>query len=197
MLQLGDADGAFAIYDRSVRPAEAQSPPLFTLADAASFLWRMALYGQKVKGEDWQEVATLATDSFPNAGLAFADVHTALSLAATGRNPALQQRIDALASMAAEERLSAGPVVAALCRGTAAFARGSYDDCIADLGPALTEMARIGGSHAQRDVIEDTLIAACRRAGRDDEAEAATMARAKARAPHLNEKWLERLPAAA
>lgn len=195
MLQLGDVDGAMALYNQNVRPAVAYSPPLFTLADAASFLWRLSAYGEQVGAADWQEVEALATQSFPQAGLPFADVHTALALAGNGHVIDAAQRADAVQALADSGKLPAGPAVALLCRGAADFARGDWRACIDGLEPALAEMSRIGGSHAQRDVIEDTLIAAYVRAGDDARAKALAKARQPARAAHLDEAWLSRLPA--
>ena len=67
--------------------------------------------------------------------------------------PELQQR-------AASGRSPAGDVVPRLAAGLAAYARGNYGAAIATLEPALSETVRIGGSRAQRDLIENTLLAA-------------------------------------
>ena len=81
----------------------------------------------------------------------------------------------------------------ALCRGIDAFGRGGYEAAIGHLEGAMAELARIGGSHAQRDVIIDTLIAARLRNGQTAEAEAAMQARMAARARHLDAGWLSRI----
>jgi len=61
-------------------------------------------------------------------------------------------------------------IVPALCAGTAAFSRGDYDAATDKLAAALPELDRLGGSHAQREILEDTYIVACLRAGRHDKA---------------------------
>jgi hypothetical protein len=59
-----------------------------------------------------------------------------------------------------------------------------------ELGAALAELARVGGSHAQREVFEDTFIAAALRAGRYDEARA-RLAERLARRPSARDRgWL-------
>jgi hypothetical protein len=73
--------------------------------------------------------------------------------------------------------LPQGPVVAKLCRGVAAFARGDFREAARELESALPELPRIGGSHAQREVFEDTFIAACLRAGLEEKAAALLRAR--------------------
>jgi len=45
-------------------------------------------------------------------------------------------------------------------RGVLAYARGRHDDAIAALYPARAQAQRFGGSHAQRDLITQTLLAA-------------------------------------
>ena len=57
-------------------------------------------------------------------------------------------------------------VGAPLMEGLVAFADGRHADAIALLGPLRgAGGARLGGSHAQRDVIDQTLLAAAARGG--------------------------------
>jgi hypothetical protein len=82
-----------------------------------------------------------------------------------------------------------------LCAGAAAFARGDYVRAAERLGAALPELARLGGSHAQREVFEDTYIAACLRAGRQDQAAERLSARLERRPSARDRDWLAALPA--
>jgi hypothetical protein len=50
-------------------------------------------------------------------------------------------------------------------RGLVAHARGAYEDASRMLAPTIGEMARIGGSHAQRDLFERVLLDAQIRCG--------------------------------
>jgi hypothetical protein len=77
-----------------------------------------------------------------------------------------------------------------LCAGAAAFARGDYAEAVERLGGVLPELTRIGGSHDQREVFEDTYIVACLRAG--ERAKAADRLKARlARRPSARDKrWL-------
>ena len=47
----------------------------------------------------------------------------------------------------------------------AAFADEDFAACVRALTPVLTDVVRIGGSHAQRELIEDTFIVALIRSG--------------------------------
>jgi hypothetical protein len=55
--------------------------------------------------------------------------------------------------------------VPTLCRAARASAEGDYAGCIRIREPATAEVVRIGGSHAQREVIEDTLLVALMKSG--------------------------------
>src|SRR3954463_14576537 len=97
-----------------------RTPPLFNLADAASFLWRWRIYEEtpSLDGE-WPEVAGYAGQFFPNAAPPFADAHAALAAAATGDEAAARLRVAQLKEREESGRLPQGPVVAALCAGAA------------------------------------------------------------------------------
>jgi tetratricopeptide (TPR) repeat protein len=169
-LDLGEDERAIARYRRAIRPAAASSAPMATLADAASLLWRCTLYDAGPRPLPWGEVAELAERRFPRAGLAFADLHAAMAEAATGAAAALERRIEALERLAADCKLPQGRVAPALCRGLAALARGEPAEAADLLTAAMPELTRIAGSHAQREVFEDTLIAALLGCGRSEAA---------------------------
>jgi tetratricopeptide (TPR) repeat protein len=160
-LARGDTERARSLYLDNIRPSVAQAAPMLVLADAASFLWRWRFYDViPALDREWAEVAAHARRHFPQAGLAFADLHAALAEAATGDHDAVHSRIDGLRSLARHGRLPPGEVAPALCAGVAALGRGDNVEAAAVLEPALAELPRIGGSHAQREVFEDSLIAA-------------------------------------
>jgi len=64
-----------------------------------------------------------------------------------------------------DRQAGARPSAVGLGRGIAAFAAGDHDDAVRILAPLMPELVRIGGSHAQRELWEDTFIVACLRAG--------------------------------
>ena len=164
-LERGDADTALAIYDEVLQPTATMAPPLNAVTDGASLLWRLSAYGHAVPDELWCEADASAQQSFPKSSLAFADVHMALLSAATRNHAALESRLAAIEQRLAEGRLAAGPVVPAICGAMRAFADEDYAACVRTLAPVLTEVVRIGGSHAQRELIEDTFIVALMRSG--------------------------------
>jgi tetratricopeptide (TPR) repeat protein len=194
-LARGQPERARALYEDAIRPAVSYAPPLFNLADAASFLWRWRIYGETPPlDEPWNEVIAHAKRHFPRAGIHFADVHAAFAEAVSGEDAALPARIAQLGELDHAGRLPQGAVIPALCAGAAAFAQGDYDAAADTLGAALPELARLGGSHAQREIFEDTYIAACLRAGRHDRAAERLSARLARRPSARDRDWLAAVP---
>ena len=165
----GAAERALAIYDESIRPSVSRSAALGTLADSASFLWRCQLWSVGT-APPWEEVRDFARRAFPKPSVAFADQHLVMALAAAGDADGVASFIGELRVMEKENRQLAGPVAGDVAEAMVAYARGDWAGAISLLEPALTELVRIGGSRAQRDVFEQTLLSAYLRAGRDDEA---------------------------
>jgi hypothetical protein len=97
-----------------------------------------------------------------------------------------------LAQLEAREasgKLAPGRAAIDLCRGVKAFADGDNDNAVRLLEPAISELARIGGSHAQRELWEDTLIVACLRAGHGDKAARRISTRLDRRPSARDEAW--------
>src|SRR4029077_5254094 len=94
------------------------------------------------------------------------------AFAATHDEARMGQLIDGLRARLEANRVPAGPVVVSLAEGVSAFAHGDYARAIDQLEPVREQVVCIGGSHAQRDVFEETLLEAYLRAGRTEAAEA-------------------------
>jgi len=187
-LDAGDLDGALGIYEQHIRPPNSPYPPLNVFTDAASLLWRLALAGKAGLEPYWREVAAYGDRFFPRAGPHFADVHYALVAAATG-SVALETRLAELEALEADGRLAPGADAIGLCRGIRAFAEGDNDNAIRILEPLMPAVVRIGGSHAQRELWEDTLIVACLRGGHGDKAARMISDRLHRRPSARDEGW--------
>lgn len=159
-LELGDYAAAKRTYLQGVHPGGAWGPPINVLSDSAAFLWRAELAGHRRDERLWQEVSAYGSKNFPAAGLAFADVHRALAYAATGDAPALENMRHELHDRQEAGKLFAGPIVPHLAEAFDAFARKDYAKAVALIEPHMAEHERIGGSRAQRRLIELTLDAA-------------------------------------
>lgn len=164
-LERDDPGAALDMYERFVQPSVSQGMPINIVTDAVSLLWRLQAYGYAVPAHLWTEAKTYADAGFPKAGIAFVDVHMGLLAAATGDKSSAAARIDALTRLVEHGTLGAGPIVPTICRAALAFADGDYSTCVQLLEPMTHEVVRIGGSGAQREIIEDTLLLALMRSG--------------------------------
>lgn len=162
-LGLGDIGGALDLYDGPIMGDA--SDLSYDLVDGASLLWRLHLLGTDVGGR----FQRLAETYEPRGDLglsAFEDLHAMLTYAGAGRSDGMGQVLKAQTRRAAGDNAEAVRAVGLpAMRGIAAFAQGRHVEAVEHLRPLHGRTAPIGGSHAQRDVIELTLIAAAERSG--------------------------------
>lgn len=153
---------AHEIYRQTIRPSVLEQagglgPPL---ADATSLLWRFRLYGYAVPEEEWAEVAKFSRDAYNAGSFAWQDMHAALALAATGDSTTLDEMTARLRRRAERGNAMDAEVTLPLVRGIEAFARGAYDEAVKLIEPIAPQMVRTGGSQAQRQVFDETLLQA-------------------------------------
>jgi tetratricopeptide (TPR) repeat protein len=167
-LELGQYDAALALYDGPMRTT--QRPVALSLTNATALLWRLDTLGCDI-GDRWQEQAALWQGHADGKCLVFGDIHAAMAELRSGEASAFEWRVKAMRETAASGVEAAGlyravgiPVV----EGLAAFHRGAYADAVELLLPVRFDLWQIGGSHAQRDVVDWTLTEAAIRAGRRD-----------------------------
>ncbi|MFK7879740.1 tetratricopeptide repeat protein [Roseobacter sp.] len=163
-LQIGDVDGMWSLLDDAVTPdAAIGGAPLSVLVDTASLLHRAELAGVDVPAERWAAISAFASAAFPKTGNAFVDMHAAVAHAMAGDNAALSRIVTAPAGPAAD-------LVPSIALGFQDMAQGNWRSAATHLRAAMADTARIGGSRAQRDLVEHSLLACLMRQGRKAEA---------------------------
>ncbi len=170
-LRLGDTAKAERLYDGHIDPALGRQPPFFTIVDAGAFNWRCLLRGVQRPADALQKVSSFASDNFSQGGIGFANVHVAYAHAANSDHDALKRHLAMTAKNAERALHPSANTVHAVCQGIHSFAEEDYTTAVTHLESALPELPRIGGSHAQRDGVWETLVAACMRCGNYDRAE--------------------------
>lgn len=163
-LDRGDAAAAIATYQNVLSPAASAAPPLNTLSDCASLLWRLGIEGHPVEARLWEEIATYTKTGFPTSRLAFVEMHRAMISAVTEDDVAVHQRLRTFKS-ATDGGSPANALLPPLYRAFQAFHNKNWRVCAEQLAPVQADLARLGGSHAQREVVEDTYILALIRSG--------------------------------
>ena len=169
-LEAGDAAAASRLFCDAFAPEVHSGPPRGKLNDAVSFLWRWELAGHPRDAAAWRVMQAFANAAFPRAGSAFSDLHVALAQAVAGDDAALAARAGQIEALAREGRYPSGSCVPAASRGFAAFERRNFAAAIDALQPIADELERIGGSHAQLDLVRFTLLKAYLGADRPDDA---------------------------
>lgn len=199
-LALGQYEQALARYERDIRPSVvAKSMP--TLADSASFLWRVQMYRGATSAEiapaplPWEEVRALAAPMAEHPGFAFQVAHAAFALAACEDHAGLTMMLEHLQRSASQGDRFIRDMVVPLVQGIGDFAQGEYARAAQALEPVCPQLVRIGGSHAQREVFEDTLLEAYLRAEQFAKAAAMLEERLTRRASVRDTFWLGRAQA--
>ncbi len=165
-LAKGQVDDALSLYDGRIRAG--RSPAMSDMIDAASLLWRIELLGGNV-GARWGELAAAWAPHVADGFCTFTDVHAAIAFAGA-RDWNLAKRLEhelvRRCSQPGRYGETTRQVGLTACRGIIAFGRGDHARAV-DLLRSLPAFAhRIGGSHAQRHVLQLTLGRAVERVGR-------------------------------
>jgi Tfp pilus assembly protein PilF len=169
-LEAGDAAAALRLFTDAFAPDVHSGPPRGKLNDAVSFLWRWELAGYPRDADAWRAMQDFVTGAFPRSGIAFSDMHIALAEAVAGNEAALEAREGQIDELVRNGCYPSGPLVPAVSRAFAAFERQNFSAAINALEPVASELERIGGSRAQLDLVEFTLLKAYLSADRPDDA---------------------------
>src|SRR5262249_10034645 len=164
-LDLGEADEALSLFDGPIYGEH--SRVVLDMIDASAMLWRLNLRGVEV-GDRWRPLVK-AWEPLADAGnYAFNDAHAPMAFIGGGRHDLVARVLDAQkltmryeGDNATFTREVGHPVVRAL----KAFGERRYAECTELLRAVRNIAHRFGGSHAQRDVIDLTLIEAALRSG--------------------------------
>jgi tetratricopeptide (TPR) repeat protein len=171
-LERGEHDAVLRRYDRTFRdpasPLVAAQPDLYIdVQNAASMLWRLQRHGVDV-GDRWVELADKAEARIGDCLSAFTLPHWMMALAATGRFDAATRLLAGMRDFAqGPGSLSAlvGTVALPVSEAVLHHARGEPARAVAAMRPVLGAMYRLGGSHAQQDVLEQLYLDAALQAG--------------------------------
>jgi hypothetical protein len=182
-LELGRGDAALERY----RECGGERGP----SDGTSLLWRCQLLGHLPHGTDpgtplMAEVVAPLTGRAPYT---FVGAHVVIGLATA-------EDADGLRRYAATAETFTAPGAAELlpdlARGFAAYVEGDHASAAETLLRRSDDFVRLGGSHAQREVFEDTLIHSLIHAGRTQEAAARIQVRLDRRPSPIDSGLLNR-----
>ena len=172
-LEAMDIEGALRLVDK--RLAAEQMQITLQRVDAAALLWRLRLLDVDVMArcvrllEGWDLSPEVA------GYYAFNDLHAVLAMLGAGEFTRAEAWVARCAerALAADDARRSNHAMAReaglpLMRALLAYERGDFDAAADALYVARGQAQRFGGSHAQRDLIDQTLLsaaAACTRGG--------------------------------
>ena len=190
-LQRGRHTRALEVFHRDIVGAV---NPRLAMIDGSALLWRFRLAGQPAEPEAWRRLADLA-GRVSRPGFVFGEVHAALAYAACGDHAALAKLCDGLRALGEKGHPIAGSVALPVAQGIAAVAAGDHAAALAHLEPVEAEFHRIGGSHAQWEIFEETMVACYFALERYDDALRLVRRRLERRASPPDRHWLDRASA--
>jgi tetratricopeptide (TPR) repeat protein len=164
-LELGDFSEVLSLYDTGFRnlasPLTEMAPDLYIdVQNAASMLFRLHRHGVDV-GDRWTEIANKAEARIGDCLSAFTLPHWMMALATTGREKAAAAMLAAMREFAAGNQPTARLVMEVALPVTMAVlanGQGRHEQALALMRPVIGAMYRMGGSHAQQDVLEQVFL---------------------------------------
>lgn len=159
----GDEAGMWRVVDEDLAPGVSQSPAINIVTDLAALYYRASLAGIEIGQDRWQRLGDYALTAFPRPGMGFVDIHAALIHAMSGNDDALNQIIT-------DAKGPIGDLVPGCAEAFRAIAAQDWAGAESRLIPVVAQSERVGGSRAQRDVLEFALLNTQIRQGRGDEA---------------------------
>ncbi len=176
-LERGEFDAVLDFYDKRFRNLSAQltqaQPDLYIdVQNAASMLFRLELLGIDV-GDRWTEIADKAEARIGDCLSAFTLPHWMMALAASGRDDAARHTIEGMRAFGAGEGAVVRivrDVATPICEAVLAHRKGDHARAVALMRPVLGDMHRLGGSHAQQDVLMQLFLDSATKSDRADDA---------------------------
>jgi tetratricopeptide (TPR) repeat protein len=172
-LEHRDFDTVLGLYDtrfRNLGSAVTQAQPdlYIDAQNAASMLFRLSLHGVPA-GTRWEELADKAEARIGDTLSAFTLPHWMMALCGAGRWAAAERMLAAMREAARSNAGTNAPLIARyalpVSEAVLRHARGDFAGAVAVMRPALNGMYRLGGSHAQQDVLEQLFLHAAMQAG--------------------------------
>lgn len=177
-IEAGEYDAVLELADGPITSV-AQNQML-DLVDASALLWRLSLLGVD-PGQRWSQLVTRYEDLWVPGYYAFNDLHAVMAFLGAGRQDLVEATLAAQAKAVADNIAFSRNVGLPLLQGFISFHAGDYGKAIALMRPVRNIAAQFGGSHAQRDIIDLTLLEAALRAGESALAQALVAERAAAK----------------
>lgn len=181
-LEAGSIERVLGVYDNTLHN-DASQPIAMELLDASALLWRLLLADIDVEPR-WAALAQAWAGREDGAYYAFNDVHAVMAYAGAGRLSDAERLVkdreqwlartnlvasnQAVSNQAVTNHAMTREIGIPVCRALLAYRQRQYARVVELLAPIRYHLNTFGGSHAQRDAIQRTLVEAAIRCGRHD-----------------------------
>jgi tetratricopeptide (TPR) repeat protein len=173
-------DQVLALYDQRFRNLASpltQSQPDFIIdvQNAASMLFRLERQDIDV-GSRWIEIADKAEQRVGDCLSAFTLPHWMMALAATGRDKAANDMLDGMRDYSHGHQTNAivvREIALPISEAVLAHRHKEYSSALDLMRPIIAETQRMGGSHAQHDVLLQLFLDCAMRAGQTNDVQVA------------------------
>jgi hypothetical protein len=167
LFEAGDFERVFEYYDTRLLPPKGAG--YLEMSNCASLLFRLEAAGQPC-GDRWARLLERTGHLAEDRALVFSDVHMAIALAMAGEGRALQRFAEAVRDYAGSggsfDREATARITVPLTRALKARLDGDMEAATDILSDIRFEFQHMGGSIAQRDMLDILLIDSAIAAGR-------------------------------
>lgn len=171
-LDLGDTDTVLKEFD-AVMHDKATPDNYLGLIDAASLLWRLDVAGVDPGEDRWKKVTDAMATRAHNHRMPWFSAHVMMSLARgrvsedTARLALAEGMLKSMEEYCTDEGAFNQPKCKQLglpvCTALLAFGKGNYDEVLQIMLPLRHDLRSVGGSWAQRQIFNSTIIEAALR----------------------------------
>ncbi|CAH1785257.1 unnamed protein product [Owenia fusiformis] len=169
-VEKGEYENALSLYDRTIgKSAIGPLSSPFPITDAVSLLHRLEILGVNV-GDRWEELKRKCEDHIDDHMWPFADAHFMFAFIRDKASKSGQGLLESIKAYVRDSDLKDGhnakvyrDIGLPIYEAINAYGDGLYGEAVDLIAPKRYEVAKFGGSHAQRDVFSLFLIDAALR----------------------------------
>ncbi|XP_059154374.1 tetratricopeptide repeat protein 38-like [Physella acuta] len=162
-IEIGDYDQALSLFDQEVSVRAANSGAMLDVVDVCSLLYRLQMEGVNV-GDRWDKVYQVCKPHLRDHVLAFNDMHLVVACLGADQKEAVKELMDSIQDFIRNGKGTNRDVTAevgeTILKAFISYDDGDFRTAIDLIIPVRSKIIKIGGSHAQRDLLNLFLIQA-------------------------------------
>uniref|UniRef100_A0A0B7A801 Tetratricopeptide repeat protein 38 n=1 Tax=Arion vulgaris TaxID=1028688 RepID=A0A0B7A801_9EUPU len=162
-IEIGDYESALSLFDEEISRRATMSGSMLDIVDVCSLLYRLEMEGVDIDNR-WDNVFNACSNHLNDHILAFNDIHFLMACLGANRKQAVTDMMKSIQDYISEGHGTNKEVTAevgdALLKAFLAYNDGEFSTAVEYVNPIRYKVNMIGGSHAQRDLVNLFLIQA-------------------------------------